>query len=186
MHTLLPNKSRARARAMLAAAAVGTVGVSFVRKLSEQAAEEEDDDGFQIPFAVVILVVALYVLALMCGCTCFVLRCFAPEVTQGPSWEHNSLGKRVLTPWGADEGPWLHELNPRAYPDGVPEHNPNNPKMRPKNFQDPNNQAYRDETQLVRDQKAGLHLMHNGRRLGRNSEMRPPVDAKGEDTGSHA
>jgi len=183
---------------MLAATTVATVGLSFVRKLSEQAAEEEDDSGFDIPFPVVLLIVGLYVLALMCGCTCFVLRCFAPEVTQGPPWEHNSLGKRVLTPWGAEQGPWLHELNPRAYPGGTPEYDYENKSkevynrekpheyMRPKHFEDPNNQAYRAETQLVRDQKAGLHLMHNGRRLGRNSEMRPPVDAKGEDTASHA
>ena len=159
---------------------VATLGFA-ARRLSEDAA----DDGFVVPFWVIITIVVLTLTLLLCGCTCFVIRCFAPEVTQGPAWEVNSYGtQRVKGIHPGDEGegrtPVAHSKSSESYPGGIPVHDPNHNvydgnnvrrDMRPKNFQDPNEPEYAKQRQEVLDRLNGMHLGHGGGRLAKNSEV---------------
>ena len=158
---------------------VAAVGFTTARKLSEQTTD--DDDALEVPFWVVLLIVVLVITCLLCGCTCFVIRCFAPEVTQGPAWEHNSFGTRWVRHTGPGDGkaPWVHEASNKSYPGAIPvhdpandEYDPNNPKAhrRPANWQ--NKGADRGARQPVLDQLHGLMLGRGGERLPANSGIR--------------
>ena len=158
---------------------VAALGFTTARKLSEETTT--DDDGFELPFWVVIVIVVLLLTCLLCGCTCFVIRCFAPEVTQGPAWEVNSFGTRWVRHTGPGDGkaPWVHEQSDQSYPGGMPVHDPandkydeNNPKAhrRPANWQ--NKGADRAARQPVLDQLNGLMLGPGGGRLSADSGVR--------------
>ena len=158
---------------------VAALGFTTARKLSEQTTD--DDDALEVPFWVVLLIVVLVITCLLCGCTCFVIRCFAPEVTQGPAWEHNSFGTRWVRHTGPGDGkaPWVHEASNKSYPGAIPvhdpandEYDPNNPKAhrRPANWQ--NKGADRGARQPVLDQLHGLMLGRGGERLPANSGIR--------------
>ena len=80
-----------------------------------------------VPFWAVLGSVVLVTACLLCCCTCFVVRCFAPENRQGPAWETNSSGKRWVRRFGSPNG-WLGyaddadtrpDLTPIAPPSGV-------------------------------------------------------------------
>lgn len=62
-------------------------------------------DEVDLPFWVIILIVVLALGCLFCCCTCFVVRCFAPENTKGPAWEINTEGYRWVRPFTWDS--WL-------------------------------------------------------------------------------
>lgn len=135
---------------------MAALGFAEARRLSEEnatttAADEGDGGGFVVPFWVIIALIVLTLTLLLCGCTCFVIRCFAPEVTQGPAWEVNSYGTRWvkgIRPGGdADRNPVVHSQSSQSYPDGVPVHEPKHNDydenyvrrhMRPQDFDDPN------------------------------------------------
>lgn len=163
---------------------VAALGFTTARKLSEQTTD--DDDGFELPFWVVIVIVVLLLTCLLCGCTCFVIRCFAPEATQGPAWEVNSFGTRWVRHTGPGDGkaPWVHEQSKKSYPGAIPVHDPandvydeNNPKAhrRPANWQDKG--ADRGARQPVLDQLHGLMLGRGGERLPADSGIRrQPLD----------
>ena len=146
----------------------------FVRKLSEE------DDEFELPFWVVIVTIVLLLWLLLCGCTCFVIRCFAPEVTQGPAWEINSFGTRWVKHTNpGDEKPIVNSNSSESYPGAIPVHNPANDEYDPKNphlhrkpLSHDNKQALAPARQDVLDQLNGLKLAHGGGRLSSNSEMR--------------
>ena len=164
---------------------VAALGFTTARKLSEEASTD-DDEGFVLPFWAIIALIVLIIVMINCSCTCFVIRCFAPEVTQGPAWEINSYG----TQWvkgvhpgddKAGSNPVVNSHSYRSYPGGIPVHDPkrnvydkNNPHhhMRPENYQDRNEPGYAKERQEVLDRLNGLHLAHGGGRLHKNSEIR--------------
>ena len=158
---------------------VAALGFTTARKLSEETTT--DDDGFELPFWVVIVIIVLLLTCLLCGCTCFVIRCFAPEVTQGPAWEVGSFGTKWVRHTGPGDGkvPWVHEQSNKSYPGGMPvhdpandEYDPNNPKAhrRPANWQ--NKGADRAARQPVLDQQNGLMLGPGGGRLSADSGVR--------------
>jgi len=165
---------------------VAALGFTSARKLSEEEASTDDDEGFAMPFWAIIALIVLIIVMLLCGCTCFVIRCFAPEVTQGPAWEISSYGKRWVKGIhpGDDEddrNPVVHANSSKSYPGGIPVHDPkrnvydeNNPHhhMRPEKFRNPNEPDYAKERQEVLDRLNGLHLASGGGRLSKNSEMR--------------
>jgi len=146
----------------------------FLRKLSE------DDDEFSLPFWVVIVIILLFILLILCGCTCFVIRCFAPEVTQGPAWEINSQGTRWVKHVNAGDGmPIVNSNSSKSYPGAIPVHNPdndeydpNNPHLHRKPLSHDKKQALAPARQDVLDQLNGLRLGQGGGRLSENSEMR--------------
>ena len=146
----------------------------FVRKLSE------DDDGFELPFWVVIVTIVGLLTLLLCGCTCFVIRCFAPEVTQGSAWEINSLGTQWVKHVNAgDDKPIVHSNSADSYPGGIPvlnpaaeEYDPQNPHRHLKPLSHDKKQALAPARQEVLDQLNGLKLAHGGGRLHANSEIR--------------
>ena len=73
-----------------------------------------------IPFWVIILIVVLALFCLFCCCTCFVVRCFAPENTKGPAWEHNTEGTRWVRPftWSTWIQNWMaYETDDCPYPE---------------------------------------------------------------------
>ena len=146
----------------------------LVRKLSE------DDDGFELSVWVIIVIIVGLLTLLLCGCTCFVIRCFAPEVTQGPAWEVNSHGTRWVNHVNAgDEKPIVNSNSADSYPGGIPVHNPANDEYDPKNphrhlkpLSHDDKQALVPARQEVIDQLNGLRLAHGGGRLHANSEIR--------------
>ena len=110
---------------------MAALGFAEARRLYEEnatttAADEGDGGGFVVPFWVIIALMVLTLTLLLCGCTLFVIRCFAPEVTQGPAWEVNSHGTRWVKGTdqgeGADCGPVVHSQSSQSYPGGVPVH----------------------------------------------------------------
>ena len=146
----------------------------FVRKLSEE------DDDFELPFWALIVTIVLLLWLLLCGCTCFVIRCFAPEVTQGPAWEINSHGTRWVKHTNpGDEKPIVNSNSSESYPGAIPVHNPandeydpDNPHLHRKPLSHDNKQALAPARQEVLDQLNGLKLAHGGGRLHKNSEIR--------------
>ena len=166
---------------MFASTAAGATQVTLnaARQLSET------DNQIEIPFWVIIVVVILIITLLLCGCTCFVVRCFAPEVTQGPAWEINSYGTQWVrwTSPGDDkpnQGGVVHSLSDRSYPGAIPVYDPkhnaydrNNPEqyMRPKNFDDKNNPEFRNERREVLDRVNGLYVGKGGDRLGKKNQV---------------
>lgn len=148
---------------------VATLGVSVVqRRLAEETVETvEADNGAAIPFWAVITIIVFVIALVLCGCTCFVVRCFAPEVTQGPAFEINSYGQAFVKPMGVGDSksPVVHANADSSYPGAIPVHNPkndkydiNNPSIhrRPENFEHPN--SNRAERQTVLDRLNGRML----------------------------
>tara|TARA_B110000444_G_scaffold220631_1_gene221515 strand:+ start:59 stop:505 length:447 start_codon:yes stop_codon:yes gene_type:complete len=131
---------------------MAALGFAAARRMSEEnatttAAEEDGDGGFVMPFWGILALIVLILTMLLCGCTCFVIRCFAPEVTQGPAWEVNSYGTRwvkgIHPGEDGNRNPVVHANSSLSYPGGVPVHEPKHDvydendvrrHMRPKNF----------------------------------------------------
>ena len=142
---------------------VAALGISVVqRRLSEET--EETNNGAAITFWAVIAIIVFVIALLLCGCTCFVVRCFAPEVTQGPAWEVNSYGTTWVKPMGVGDSkaPVVHSYAKKSYPGAIPVHDPNTDKYdpnnpaihrRPANFEHPN--ANHAERQMVLDRLNG-------------------------------
>ena len=157
---------------------VSALGLTTARQLTEQATD--DDDGFQMPVWVVITIIVLILTCLLCGCTCFVVRCFAPEVTQGAAWEINSDGTQWVKQINSgDDKPIVHSNSRDSYPGGIPVHNPVNDEYDPENPHLHRKPLYHDKKQAlaparqeVLDQLNGLRLAHGGGRLHANSEIR--------------
>lgn len=162
-------------------AEVAAFGLTTARKLSDVATDNDNEDGFDIPLWVILVTIVLVLTLFFCGCTCFVIRCFAPENTQGPAWEINSYGKRWVKGHAPGNGkdPVAHELGPKTYPGAIPVHtpdndtyDPNNPQahMRPAYYEEPNNPQFREDRQEVLDKLNGLHVARNGGRLVKNAQ----------------
>lgn len=62
-----------------------------------------------LSFWLIILTILLCLTALISFCVCCAVRCFSPENTLGPAWEHNTNGSRFVRPLGHDSwwGGWL-------------------------------------------------------------------------------
>lgn len=118
---------------------MAAIGFAAARRLSEEnattttVADEGDDDGFVMPFWAIMTLVVLTLTLLLCGCTCFVIRCFAPEVTQGPAWEVNlhGTGKKWIKGIHTgnednDRDPVVDANSSQSYPNGIPVHTPQN------------------------------------------------------------
>jgi hypothetical protein len=133
---------------------MAAIGFAAARRLSEEnatttAEDEGDNDRFVMPFWAIITLVVLSLTLLLCGCTCFVIRCFAPEVTQGPAWEVNldGTGKKWISGIYTDNedndrDPVVDANSSQSYPNGIPVHTPQHDKphvndarlyMQPKN-----------------------------------------------------
>jgi len=62
-----------------------------------------------LAFWLIILTILVFLTLLIGFCVCCAIRCFAPENTLGPAWEHNTKGSRFVRPLGHDSwwGGWL-------------------------------------------------------------------------------
>jgi len=141
---------------------VAALGISVVqRRLAEESqATQETDNGAAIPFWAVIAIIVFVIALFLGGCTCFVVRCFAPDGTQGPAWEANSHDTARDKPIGVGDSNALvvHSHAERSYLGAIPVHNPNDPVMhrRPANYEHTN--ANYAERQLVLDPLNGRTL----------------------------
>ena len=136
---------------------VAVLGSSVVhRRLSEESqATQDTDNEAAVPFGAVIAIVVFVIALILCGCTCFVIRCFAPEVTYGTTW---------VKPMGVGDSkaPVVQSYAKKSYPGAIPVHDPNTDKYdpnnpaihrRPANFENPN--ANHAERQTVLDRLNG-------------------------------
>ncbi len=166
--------------ASAAAAGAAQASLDVTRQLSEIR------DEITVPFWVIIILVIVVIWVILCGCTCFVIRCFAPEVMQGPAWEINSYGTQWVkwTERGDGRprtGPVVHSLSDRSYPGAIPVHEPKHNQydpddpdryMRPKHYDNKNNAEFRNERREVIDRANGLYVAPGGGRLAKNNELR--------------
>lgn len=60
-------------------------------------------DEFELPFWSIILIICLIICCIFSCCTAFVICCFYPENSKGPSWEHNTEGSRWVRGFS-----WVH------------------------------------------------------------------------------
>lgn len=62
-----------------------------------------------LAFWLIILTILAFLTVLISFCVCCAIRCFAPENTLGPAWEHNTKGSRFVRPLGHESwwGGWL-------------------------------------------------------------------------------
>lgn len=122
---------------------------------------EVSEDGLT---AIVVVSIVLVLALVFCGFTYCVIRCFAPENTQGPAWNINSAGKTWVRGVNGEDkhGAVVSELSRRSYPNGVPIFDPQNERtkdptvyMKPRNYDDKNNLEFAKE-RLVVVQKGGV------------------------------
>ena len=55
-----------------------------------------------LTFWLLILTILVLLTLLIGFCVCCAVRCFSPENTLGPAWEHNTKGSRYVRPLGHD------------------------------------------------------------------------------------
>lgn len=58
-------------------------------------------------FWLIIFIVVAVLACLICCCTCFAVRCFAPEQEKGALVEVNSQGQRWVRPLNSGNDDWL-------------------------------------------------------------------------------